>query len=356
MASGPVVSIILAVFNGDAYLQEAIDSLVGQSFRDFELIVVDDGSTDRSPEILRAYTDPRLRILRNSENQGLTPSLNRGLAEARGEFIARQDADDISEPDRLARQVDFLRRRPEIVMTGSWYREIDSSGAILGNVRLPVDTLSLRWGLLLYCPFAHSAAVWRRVPVAREVGPYDPRFQYAMDHDLWNRIAARFPVANVGDYLVRYRLGPHSLTSNHPKAASEELEARLPHVARLSGWDAGSKEENRQRFERLFALVKGPELPDSLEEIREGILDLRRLHRGFAAELGLSASERKRHVREVEGALARRLMRRALVVRSRGRRADARELFRQGVALDPRTLLTTVAARYLVGVPLRRPG
>jgi len=118
---GPAVTVLMGVYNGELFVRDAIDSILAQSYRDFELLVVDDGSTDTTPAILASYDDSRLRVLRNEENIGLTRSLNRGLRAARGGLIARQDADDLSLPNRLARQVTFLESHPDVVLLGTQF-------------------------------------------------------------------------------------------------------------------------------------------------------------------------------------------------------------------------------------------
>src|SRR4051794_29608800 len=120
----PKVTVLLAVYNGERYLREAIDSILGQTFQDFEFLIINDGSTDSTREIILSYHDPRIRLVDNEDNIGQTRSLNRGLALAAGQFVARQDADDISEPERLASQVAFLEIHPEVVLLGTWYRKI----------------------------------------------------------------------------------------------------------------------------------------------------------------------------------------------------------------------------------------
>src|SRR5690606_37374672 len=128
----PRVTVLLAVHNGERYIQEAIDSILAQTFGDFELLIVNDGSTDATRDLVLSYSDDRIRLVDNDHNIGLPKSLNRGLRLAKGRYIARLDADDISEPDRLAAQVSFLQANPDVAMVGSWYRKIDGEGNTLG--------------------------------------------------------------------------------------------------------------------------------------------------------------------------------------------------------------------------------
>jgi glycosyltransferase involved in cell wall biosynthesis len=208
----PRVTVLMTVFNGERHLREAVDSVLGQSFRDFELLIIDDGSTDGTAALLTTISDPRVRRTRHAENVGLMRSLNHGLALARGELIARHDADDVSEPDRLARQVAFLDANPSVALVGAWYRKIDESGASLGERTLPVGHDQIRWALHFYCPFVHSAVVFRTSAV-RDAGGYDEALTFAEDYDLWSRLATVHRVANLPEPLVRYRVGSTTLTA-----------------------------------------------------------------------------------------------------------------------------------------------
>jgi glycosyltransferase involved in cell wall biosynthesis len=356
MDSTPLVSVVLAVYNGERFVAESLWSVLGQTVGNFELIVIDDGSTDRTPEILRQFSDPRMRILRNRSNRGLTPSLNRGLAEARGEFIARQDADDISEPDRLARQLAFLDDHTDVAMTGSWYREIDVEGRVIEDMRLPSDPLRLRWALNFYCPFVHSGAMWRREPVEREIGRYDERFEYAMDYDLWIRIAARFPVANVERHLIRYRLGAHSMTSTNPRSDLEVTELRTREVGRLMGGSVPDRSEWRPRANRLFALLYAREALSDIEAIQRARYDLGIVHEAFARELDLNPDEARDHMKELEWTIARRLVREAWIQRRDGNAIRAHDLYRFGVRFRGRAVLSPPSLRYWTRALLDRPG
>src|ERR1044071_4428932 len=140
----------MAVHNGEYYLHEAMESILRQSFCDFEFIIVDDASTDRTRELIFSFNDPRVRLVENREKLGQTRSLNRGLELAHGEFVARQDADDISEPERLAKQAGFLETKRELALLGTWYKKIDARGAALGLRELPCEWLEIRWALIFF--------------------------------------------------------------------------------------------------------------------------------------------------------------------------------------------------------------
>jgi glycosyltransferase involved in cell wall biosynthesis len=198
----------MAVYNGEKYLAEAIDSILGQTFGDFEFVIVDDASTDRSFEIAGAYADPRVVLVRNERNLGLTLSLNRGLELARGEYVARMDCDDISLPERLARQVAFMDAHPEVGACGAWALEIDQDGKVIGAREAPVGEQLhyFYWRASLI----HPAAMFR---FERGAGPrYDPAARYSQDYDLWFRIRAGRRLDNLPERLLLYRVHGESIT------------------------------------------------------------------------------------------------------------------------------------------------
>src|SRR5258707_849690 len=129
----PRVSVVMSVYNGEKYLGEAVDSILAQTFTDFEFIIIDDGSEDRSPELIEAYVDSRISFLRNEKNVGLTRSLNKGLQVASGEYIARMDCDDVSLPDRFAKQVAFMDANSGVGACGTWALDIDGAGKVIGR-------------------------------------------------------------------------------------------------------------------------------------------------------------------------------------------------------------------------------
>ncbi len=225
--STPRITVLLPVYNSARTLQSSLDSVLRQSFSDFEILAIDDGSKDESPAILRACLDPRLRVLRNETNLGLMRSLNRGLREARGTLIARQDSDDLSQPDRLALEIEFLDRHSDVALLGSSCWRMDNSGRVLGANDLPTTHLGLRWASLVDNPFIHTAVVFRREVVLDELGGYDEAWAICEDYELWNRVAARHRVANLPQRLVFYRENPTSMMQSQPEAASRAMRRLL---------------------------------------------------------------------------------------------------------------------------------
>jgi glycosyltransferase involved in cell wall biosynthesis len=202
----------MAVYNGEKHLREAVDSILRQTFSDFEFIIIDDCSTDRTAEILATYTDPRIRLSRNDENLGLTRSLNKGLDAARGEYIARMDSDDVSLPERLEKQVAYMDEHPEIAASGTWARDIDAEGRECGTRCLPVGE-RMKYEFWRPSPIVHPSAIIR----ASHLGKlrYDTRLRHAQDYDLWLTLKADHELGNLPEYLLLYRVHPDSITSRN---------------------------------------------------------------------------------------------------------------------------------------------
>lgn len=217
--SAPKISVIMSVYNGGDYLREAVDSILGQTFKDFEFIIINDGSTDKTPEILKSYTDPRITVL-NQENQGLVASLNRGLAAAQGEFIARQDADDQSIPTRFEKQYKFLSTHPKVVMAGSSMRVMNEQSKITHSHHVLLNDPELKQELLLRSPFAHGSVMIRHSALKKTKG-YDHAFWPAEDYELWLRLSAYGEFANFDECLYVYRENSGGISaSNQAKQAA----------------------------------------------------------------------------------------------------------------------------------------
>jgi glycosyltransferase involved in cell wall biosynthesis len=205
-ASVPAVSMLMSVRDGAPWVSEAVASVLAQTAPDLELIVVDDGSTDATPELLAACADPRLRVERRPA-RGLTRALNRALGLARAPLVARLDADDVAMPERIARQRAFLDAHPDVGLVGTGAREVDPDGREVGIVRPPEDDAAIRRALIRANPFVHSSVMMRRSVVER-VGGYDDALPVAQDYDLWMRMSRVTRLANLPAPLVVRRLVP----------------------------------------------------------------------------------------------------------------------------------------------------
>jgi len=197
--------VLLPVHNGEPFLRASLESLLAQSFGDFELLVVDDGSTDASRAIAEGMRDPRVRVEVNPGHLGLVASLNRGLALARGELVARQDADDLSHPERLQLQRRFLDSHPEAALVGSEATVIDEGGRFVRRLRLPREHPSLRWWHLFDNGFVHSAVMFRASVVRDGLGGYR-RLPHCEDFDLWSRVLGVACAVNLPEPLVMRRV------------------------------------------------------------------------------------------------------------------------------------------------------
>lgn len=205
MSSIPVVSWIMAAHNAQRFIGQAIDSVLAQTLPDFELIVVDDASTDETAAVVRAYDDRRVCYFHLPANVGPAVARNHALAAAHGEFIAILDADDVAMPQRLDRQVAYLREHPQIAGAGTWAHVIDESGLQLGVIEPAGAPALMPWLLLVGCPIVHPSAMIRR-EVLEKLGGYSAHFRYAQDYDLWQRAcAAGYLLSNIRLHLTAYR-------------------------------------------------------------------------------------------------------------------------------------------------------
>lgn len=233
----PKISVIMAVYNGERHLREAMESILGQTFGNFEFIVIDDGSTDSTARILRSFEDPRLKVKRQ-ENVGLTKSLNKALSMAKGDYVARQDADDVSSRERFEKQVAFLDANPDIALVGSWMTHIDGEGDTIGITRLPTDPDRIAAALPISNEFCHGSIMARRTAL-QSLGGYREQFTYAQDYDLVLRLSEQARLANIPDVLYRHRLALDmiSIKQRGRQSAFAEIARRYWRQRREEGID-----------------------------------------------------------------------------------------------------------------------
>lgn len=209
----PALSVVIPTYNAEKHLVEAVASVLRQDFCDFELLLVDDGSTDGTDAILRPLAaDPRIRLLRNSRNKGLIATLHHAYAECRAPLIARMDADDICDPERFGRQVAFLRANQDVAIVGGAIR-------FFGNVapndfHFPTDHAAIRVAMLFYCPLAHPALMFRRELIDQGLMQYDDAFRHAEDYHLWSRLLLKVRASNLHDVVLDYRLHAQQVSSD----------------------------------------------------------------------------------------------------------------------------------------------
>lgn len=207
----PRVSVLMTIYNAGPYLQASLDSVMSQTFPDWELIAVENGSTDGSPTVLAAYPDPRVKVFSLPSNIGRTPALRLAFEKARGEYIAVLDADDVAYPGRLTRQVEFLDAHREVVLVASWAEHIDEQGRVSGRSTPPVETAALRDLMGRINPVVHSSVMYRREEAER-AGGYPVSFVFAQDFALILALAQGGTIAMIGDYLCQLRVFPGSMT------------------------------------------------------------------------------------------------------------------------------------------------
>jgi glycosyltransferase involved in cell wall biosynthesis len=216
--SQPKVSVLMPVYNGELYLREAIDSILNQTFSDFELIIIDDCSKDGSVELIKTYTDSRIRLIANPVNQGLRFILNQGNRLAQAEYIARMDCDDISLPQRLAKQVAYLDRHPEIALVGAQSIYIDTAGKVMDSQNMfwcATKPSSIRWTAGYECPFVHPLVMYRKQVLWGELGGYDETADFAEDYEMWLRLLEHdYKGANLTEVLLKYRVNPASMMNS----------------------------------------------------------------------------------------------------------------------------------------------
>lgn len=202
--SCPQVSVLMPVYNGARFLREAMDSVLAQSFLDFEFVIIDDCSTDVTPEILRSYDDSRIVLLRNEQNLRLPATLNRGLKSCRAPLISRVDADDICLPELLARQVALMGTHPEVGVASTACQYIDEEGRVTSTKRWPVTDDRIRLYMTWDNPMIHSGAMYRR-DLVLTVGGYNEDYWCSQDYELWSRLANRTNLTNLGEPMMKIR-------------------------------------------------------------------------------------------------------------------------------------------------------
>ncbi|WP_406659832.1 glycosyltransferase family 2 protein [Methanolobus sp. ZRKC3] len=200
----PKVSVIMPVYNAEKYLKDAIESILNQTFLNFELLIINDGSTDKSRTIIESYNDPRIRLLNNKENSGLAKVRNRGIDEAKAEYIAWLDADDISHPLRLEKQVKLLDEHPEIGICGTWVKTIGTKRN--HKWRYPTNPDFIRCRMLFDDPLATSSVMLRKELLVEDNQYFDLNYPPAEDYDLWERLSYCCKITNIPKILTFYRL------------------------------------------------------------------------------------------------------------------------------------------------------
>ena len=284
---GPRVSVVTPAYNASAYLVQAIDSILSQTFADFELIVVDDASTDQTAAILASYQDPRLRVVRNETNQGIVRTRNRGMAMARGEFICPFDADDVSLPTKLAKQVTFMDSHPTMVMVGTATRYLEFGEIKRGKSVRNTEPSMMRWLMHVENPLGHSTLMYRASAVLALGSLMDEDFKYAEDYEFCHRLLGQGDAGFLDEPLVLYRRHPGAVSVIHEEAMLEYARRVTARVYRP--WFGDETEAAALMINQLLFARRPPGSTTELNQLGDV---LSRLAHGFLATYALDAEGR----------------------------------------------------------------
>lgn len=235
----PTVTVLMSAYNSAPFILEAVESILKQTWINFEFIIIDDGSSDNSVDLICSFSDKRIKLICNDKNIGLTASLNRGINIAQGKYIARMDADDIAEPNRLSSQVNFLEKHPDIGILGSPCLLFDNTATDSYSIYyVPDNDLEIRWTSLLNNPFAHPTVMLRRDILSQYSLNYDETFKTAQDYEFWTRLLNYTQGANLDFPILRYRTGEgitktkrESQLKNHDFIAYRTIQNTLPELS-----------------------------------------------------------------------------------------------------------------------------
>lgn len=202
--SKPKISVVMSIFNQERFLREAVESILSQSFDNFECLISDDCSTDKSLKIIKDFKDKRIKVFQNEKRQGLAKSLNFLISKARGKYIARMDGDDISLSNRLKEQVEFLDKHPRVVLVGSWAKIINKQEKTIGEFKYPIKYKEIRKAILSYNSFIHPSVMFRK-DILKKIGGYDESLVYSQDYDLFLRLVIKYRCINIPKFLLKFR-------------------------------------------------------------------------------------------------------------------------------------------------------
>lgn len=269
----PLITIFMAVYNGHKYIADAIKSVLNQSFDNFELLIINDGSTDNSVQIINQFTDERIRLIHHEQNKGLFHTRNRGINESRGIYFATLDCDDIATTNRLKWQVDFFKRHPDYAVCGGQGKIINEDSKVIGAIQAPYGSPEFIRALsLFYNPFINSATMIRKSVL--EEFSFNPDYEAAEDYDLFQRIMDKYQTANLKKNLVYYRMHTDNISE---KKQSHLIDGGYKIITRqLERMGANACRENLDRH-YCFISRKFSETA-SLQIFEDWLLQLDRLN------------------------------------------------------------------------------
>lgn len=237
----PLISVLMPVYNCENYVYQAIESILNQTEGNFELLVIDDASTDGTVQVINTIADDRLQLITKTKNTGYTHSLNMGLALAKGKYIARMDGDDISLPTRFQKQLAAFSENPKLIVCGTWFSLF---GAEERNIEHPTDNAEIQMALLRYCCVGHPTVMINRERVGVDDLIYDPTEEPAEDYNLWTRLIAKGEFCNIPEVLLHYRI--HASSVSKTRVAAQEASATKAQL-RMLGY-AKSLTPNEKRI------------------------------------------------------------------------------------------------------------
>jgi hypothetical protein len=301
-------------------------------------------------------------VVNNATNLGLTRTLNHGLSLVTAEYTARQDADDVSDPDRLSRQVAYLDAHQQVAMVGCSYKKIGPDGEELGDRPLPTDCSDLRWALLFYNPFIHSAVTFRQELVKNTVGRYNEAFPYVQDYDLWSRIARGLPVANLPEYLVKYRHSPTSMSNNSAYAhEAEHFRVVVDNLREILGsTEFDHLSVNPESHLVMKSLLFHSPVAFNPDAAAAAVEWIQRLHHAFCRYFALDRATAVKRLTYINSHVAGRLLDAARARYQAGSCTEARAFARLALRVDRRVVASSRNARLmfklLAGPALARLG
>ena len=240
------VTVLLPVYNGGKFLEEAIQSILNQAYTNFELLIINDGSTDNSAQIIDTFQDGRINFVNNTNNQGLVKTLNFGVKKAKGSLIARMDADDVADKYRLGKQVKFLTENKDIDVVGCQINFIDEFSQVTGQQIYPPDHESIKIDSLFRCPLPHSGVVFKKEKFIANNLFYNASYKYTEDYELWQRALSILKFANHSEKLLNYRITPYQVSTVNLQAQKKEsIDIRLNYLRALGLQD---QQENTQHL------------------------------------------------------------------------------------------------------------
>ena len=262
--SNPHVSVVMAVYNAQKYVSDAIESILCQTYNDFEFIIIEDGSSDQSLKIIQSYSDPRIKVIRNKENLKLINSLNLGLQKARGRYIVRMDADDVSRPDRIEKQVNYMESHPDCVLCGTSYR-IFGDGVTARNIVYPSDSQSIRYHVLSNTYFLHPSTCFRREVIKNQSLKYSQDFLHVEDHWFFFELLHHGEGHIMKDILLDYRIHNQNVSVIHSAKQLITQKAIRIKIAEYYGLKFNTSEEVKEYLSFLLVMKPQPHQESSVE-------------------------------------------------------------------------------------------